>query len=93
MQTKKTALILAAIIFLLDIGTAGTLLAATVTLNVPNDFSTIQAALDNAESLASANTGTTYSVLVEPGTYPGGIVLRSGISIAGRETARTIISG
>ncbi len=93
MQTKNSALILAAIMLLLLIGAPKSLLAATVTLNVPNDFSTIQAAIDNAASLASANTGTTYSVLVEPGTYPGGIVLKSGISIAGRETARTIISG
>jgi hypothetical protein len=93
MQTKNLALILAAIMLLLLIGSPKSLLAATVTLTVPNDFSTIQAAIDNAASLASANTGTTYSVLVEPGTYPGGIVLRSGISIAGRETARTIISG
>jgi hypothetical protein len=93
MQTKNLAIILAPIILLLSISAPKSLLAATVTLIVPNDFSTIQAAIDNASSLASANTGTTYSVLVEPGTYPGGIVLRSGISIAGRETARTIISG
>ena len=93
MQTKNLALILAALMLLLLIGSPKSLLAATVTLNVPHDFSTIQAAIDNAASLSSANTGTTYSVLVEPGTYPGGIVLRSGISIAGRETARTIISG
>lgn len=93
MQTKNSALILAPIILLLSIGAPKSLLAATVTVNVPKDFSTIQAAIDNAASLASANTGTTYSVLVEPGTYPGGIVLKNGISIAGRETARTIISG
>ena len=93
MQTKNSALILAPIMLLLSIGAPKSLLAATVTLNVPKDFSTIQAAIDNAASLASANTGTTFSVLVEPGTYPGGIVLKSGISIAGRETARTIISG
>ena len=93
MLTKNSALIFVAIMLLLSIGVPKSLLAATVTLNVPHDFSTIQAAIDNAASLASTNTGTTYSVLVEPGTYPGGIVLRSGISIAGRETARTIISG
>jgi len=93
MKTKNSAPILIAIMLLLSMGAPKILLAATVTLNVPHDFSTIQAALDNAASLASTNTGTTYSVLVEPGTYPGGIVLRSGVSIAGRETARTIISG
>jgi hypothetical protein len=93
MRTKHSALILAPIMLLLSTGAPKSLLAATVTLNVPHDFSTIQAAIDNASSLASANTGTTFSVLVEPGTYPGGIVLKSGISIAGRETARTIISG
>jgi hypothetical protein len=93
MQTKNSALILGVIMLLLSIGAPRSLSAATVTLNVPHDFSTIQAAIDNAASLASTNTSTTYSVLVEPGTYPGGIVLRSGISIAGRETARTIISG
>ncbi|MGE5751613.1 MAG: right-handed parallel beta-helix repeat-containing protein, partial [Nitrospirota bacterium] len=93
MQTKNSALILSLIMILLSIGVPKSLLAATVTVNVPKDFSTIQAAIDNAASLASANTGTTYSVLVEPGTYPGGIVLKSGISVAGRETARTIISG
>lgn len=93
MQTKNSALILILIMILLSIGVPKSLLAATVTVNVPKDFSTIQAAIDNAASLASANTGTTFSVLVEPGTYPGGIVLKSGISVAGRETARTIISG
>src|SRR5512143_1948162 len=93
MQTKNSALILSLIMILLSIGVPKSLLAATVTVNVPKDFSTIQAAIDNAASLASANTGTTFSVLVEPGTYPGGIVLKSGISVAGRETARTIISG
>ncbi len=69
--------------------------AASVTLVVPTQFSTIQSALDAAQLLIAdpANAGNSYSVLVEPGTYPGGIILHSGIPVNGRETARTIIAG
>src|SRR5512134_1183821 len=61
----------------------------------PTHFSSIQAAIDNANNILTTNTGTTiaYSVLVEPGTYPGPITLRPNISVRGRETARTILTG
>jgi len=54
-------------------------LAATLT--VPTDFLTIQAAVDAANPLDE--------ILVEPGTYSENLVLRSEISVRGREAART----
>ncbi len=51
-------------------------------------YTTIQAAID----AASAATGTTYSVRVEPGTYQENLTLK-GITVRGRETARTILYG
>lgn len=59
-------------------------------------FTTIQGAIDYANSVITANTGTTvtYSILVEPGTYGEVLTLKSGVSIVqGRETARTILNG
>jgi hypothetical protein len=55
-------------------------------------YTTIQAAIDQAYYLNSLATGTVYSVRVEPGTYTEALVLK-GITIRGRETARTILSG
>ncbi len=92
--------------FLFILLIAGKIEAATETLEVnPDDptcsttsnppcFTTIQAAIDEAANLASLNTGTTFAVMVEPSKnpYSGGIILKSGISVSGRETARTIIS-
>ena len=43
-------------------------------------------------NLDSSTTGTTYSVRVESGTYNEYINLK-GITVQGRETARTILSG
>jgi hypothetical protein len=81
------------ILFLLLSRHAGA--ADSVTFIVPTQYSTIQAALDVADSLVNGPTPTTtsYSVLVEPGTYGGGITLRSNIPLRGRETARTILTG
>lgn len=59
------------------------LLARAATLIVPTDHPTIQAAIDNA--------AIGDSILIEPGTYTENVVLRSGVDVAGRETARTII--
>jgi Periplasmic copper-binding protein (NosD) len=69
--------------------------ADSVTYVVPTQYSTIQAALDAANTIVNGPTPTTtsYSVLVEPGTYGGGITLRSNIPLRGRETARTILTG
>jgi hypothetical protein len=73
---------------------AGPAAAAEVQFIVPTQYSTIQAALDEASRLQSQPTNTnSYSVLVEPGSYPGGITLRSNIPLRGRETARTILNG
>jgi len=69
------------------------LAAASDFLNVPGDYSTIQAAIDRAAELNSTTTGTTYSVFVEPGSYSETITLKSGVDVKGRETARTIING
>jgi hypothetical protein len=54
----------------------------------PPCYTTIQAAID----AASAATGTTYTVRVEPGAYQENITLK-GITVRGRETARTIVFG
>jgi hypothetical protein len=68
--------------------------AADIQFIVPTQYSTIQAALDEAYRLQSQPSNTnSYSVLVEPGEYPGGILLRSNIPLRGRETARTILNG
>ena len=60
----------------------------------PPCFTTIQQAIDAAVTLNldSATTGTIYSVRVEPGTYTEALTLK-GITVQGRETARTILSG
>src|SRR5690606_26343441 len=58
--------------------------AAAETLRVPDDFSTIQAAIDAAEE--------DDLVLVEPCRHTENIPLRSAIDVVGRETARTILA-
>jgi hypothetical protein len=70
--------------------------AATASCSNSSDtcFTTIQAAIDTASdlNLNSSTTGTIYSVRVEPGTYAEYVTLK-GITVQGRETARTILSG
>ncbi len=60
----------------------------------PTHYSTIQSAIDYANTQLTSNpTGTlSYAVIVEPGTYSGGITLRSKIPVRGRETMRTIVN-
>ena len=58
--------------------------AAADTLIVPEDHSTIQAAIDAAEE--------NDLVLVEPGRYTENLTLRDGVDVVGRETARTLIA-
>jgi hypothetical protein len=60
----------------------------------PPCYTTIQQAIDAAYTLNldSATTGTIYSVRVEPGTYTETLTLK-GITVQGRETARSIVSG
>jgi hypothetical protein len=60
----------------------------------PPCYTTIQQAIDAAYTLNldSATTGTIYSVRVEPGTYTEALTLK-GITVQGRESARTILSG
>ncbi|MEE8094333.1 MAG: CFI-box-CTERM domain-containing protein [Gammaproteobacteria bacterium] len=53
------------------------------TLIVPDDFPTIQAAIDAA---AAGDT-----VLIEPNTYAESITLKSDIAVRGREAARTLL--
>ncbi len=61
----------------------------------PTHYTSIQTAIDYADSLVNSPTPTTTSfrILVEPGQYPGPITLKSNIPVLGRETARTILSG
>ncbi len=53
--------------------------------NVPGDYRSIQLAID------ASLPGDT--VLVEPGIYREAIVLRGGIVLRGKETARTLLAG
>ncbi len=52
-------------------------------ISVPKDYQTIQLAVDNAVD------GDT--IIVEPGTYNESITLKSGVTLKGRETARTFL--
>jgi hypothetical protein len=54
------------------------------TLAVPTNFPSIQAAIDSARP--------NDIVLVDPGTYRENIRLKSGVDVAGRETARTLLA-
>lgn len=78
----KHARLLLRIVVGCSVACAGALRADT--LSVPNDFSTIQAAIDAADD--------NDVVLVEPGTYSENLVLRSNVDVVGRETARTLLA-
>jgi len=54
------------------------------TLRVPDDFGSIQAAIEDAEP--------GDDVLVAPGTYPENLVLRTDVDVRGEETARTFLA-
>ena len=68
----------------LALGVLNTTPAVCATLRVPEDFATIQAAVDA--------TAAGDAVIVAPGTYAENVTLRSGIELRGRETARTLLS-
>ena len=99
MDSRKAVLCLAAAVVLLAAFMPQT--AGAVDLIVeqnptdPSHFSSVQTAINNANDIITLNVGTTvaYNVLVEPGTYPGPITLKPNISVRGRETARTILTG
>lgn len=61
----------------------------------PPCFTSIQAAVAAADALVNApsSTLTGYTVMVEPGIYAETITLKSNITLRGRETARTILTG
>jgi hypothetical protein len=63
--------------------------------STPQCFTTIQSAIEFANTAITGPTPTTasYAVIVEPGTYPETITLRNNIPIRGRETARTVLTG
>lgn len=65
------------------------------TLTSPSHFTTIQSAIDFANTQLTSGQTTTlsYRVIVMPGTYAGDITLRSNIPVLGRETMRTIVNG
>lgn len=54
---------------------------------VPDDFGSIAGAISAVEGTPDA------TVIVEPGTYQEAIVLREGVVLRGRETARTFLTG
>jgi hypothetical protein len=72
----------AMLVLWMSLSCAGSLLADT--LVVPDDFASIQAAIDAAEP---ADT-----VLVEPGTYTENLSLGGNVEVRGRETARTLLA-
>src|SRR5688572_33242490 len=57
--------------------------ASAVDRIVPDDFSTIQAAINAAQA--------GDRVLIKPGTYSGNLVLKSDIELRGTEAARTLV--
>jgi hypothetical protein len=63
--------------------TAGTLPVAAEELAVPGDFSSIQAAIDDAES--------GDIIIVQPDTYRTNLTINKQIELRGAETARTLI--
>ena len=63
---------------------SGAQVALSATLIVPDDFSTIQAAIN------AANTGDT--IIVETGSYTENLILRTDVDVRGREAARTFIA-
>jgi hypothetical protein len=70
------------------------LIADTITYVVPTDYTTIQSAIDAADDLLSQPTNThNFEVLVEPGRYAGPITLKRNITLRGRETFSTVLSG
>lgn len=70
------------------------LIADTITYVVPTDYATIQSAIDAADDLLSQPTNTfNFEVLVEPGRYAGPITLKRNITLRGRETFSTVLSG
>jgi hypothetical protein len=100
MDAKKIFLImLAAAVLLLTAVMPQTAVAVDLIVEQsptdPSHFASIQAAINRANDILTANTGTTiaYSVLVEPGIYGETITLRPNIGVRGRETARTILTG
>jgi parallel beta-helix repeat protein len=108
MKSRRQVLFLIAAFILFAIAGPGTLLAADIQIIVNNAtdaacsntatpacYRSIQEAIDFANNVITANTGTTltYSILVEPGTYSETIMMKPGVSIVqGRETARTILT-
>lgn len=67
-------------------------LAADITIIVPTDEPTIQAAID----AAGVDNLNSHTIIVEPGTYAGGITIAThpnNLVIKGRETARSVVSG
>ncbi len=69
--------------------TANCISAASFTTST---YCNIQAAIETAVTNSSATLGGPYSVLVEPGSYTESLNLQ-GITVQGREAARTFLSG
>jgi len=107
MRSPGQVLIFIAAFILLTISAPGTLLASDIQIIVNNAVDapcsttatpachrTIQEAIDYADNFITANTGTTFSIQVEAGTYPESITLGTGISsMRGGETTRVILTG
>jgi pectin methylesterase-like acyl-CoA thioesterase len=74
----------AAQLFVLALFGLDTTAAVGATLLVPEDFPTIQAAVDAAAA--------DDAVLVAPGTYTENVTLRANIEVRGSETARTLLA-
>ncbi len=84
--TRTLALLLVGL-FLISIATVQTLTAnpQSKTIVVPDNYTTIQSAIDHA------NNGDT--ILVKKGYYPETLVVNKSISIIGEDRNRTIIDG
>jgi hypothetical protein len=86
---KKIFSILFALALVLGFSLTTSTQVAAATINVPDDYSTIQLAIDNA--------GSGDTIIVEAGTYDETVTLKgttaSGISITGEDKTTTFITG
>jgi nitrous oxidase accessory protein len=85
---KRTALVLTLIITLLVLGIAGTQVvkeAKAETIIVPDNYATIQEAVDNADD--------GFTIHIQEGTYSGDVNITKSISLKGQRPDSTIIKG
>ncbi len=92
MYLHRQVIISAVMLLLLSLFAPAHSIAAAKVLNVPGDALNIPAAI----SAARNDSTNSYTIMVEPGTYQGGIEITThpnSLTIQGSETARTEVAG